>query len=88
MTIQEIYNYVNKTGNKFFFPEDMNGFVFDANCYDGWESDNVDCYDYFTGELVRTMSKDDFVREYGEVTTFLDALENKPFFYNRKLSLK
>lgn len=80
MTAQEIYKHANETGNKFFFPEDVNCTIFDANCYEGWESDYIECYDYRSGLLVKTLTKDQFLAQYGNIQTFKDALENRPRF--------
>ena len=77
MTAQEIYQNLIEKSQDFFFPEDINCYVFDINP-DDWSS--VDYRDYFTKHHVGTMTKEQFLEKYKDITTFEVAFFGKIHF--------
>ena len=75
MTAEEIYNIAHNQGAKFFYPEDIHCRLFEvcAFRYVG-DPDTIKYCDYYSPQQVKTMTKNEFMEEFRDVTTFLDVL--------------
>jgi len=77
MNAQEAYNNLIEKSQHFFFPEDINCYIFDINVDD---MSSVDYMDYYTKRHVGTITKEQFFDRYKDITTFEVAFVGKVHF--------
>ena len=75
MTAEEIYKVSLEEGTQFFFPEDIHCRLFEVGAFRHIGDPDVIKYrDYYSPEQVKEMTKAEFLEQFKDVTTFLDAL--------------